>query len=155
MPHSPYCSSISFPAAVGSGWLSSCCPSGPDPAPDCHPASAAGPGSLPAGLKHKEKEEEGVSVYSSFTKCLHYSCNDEKIGSVYKLGSRYSFLWILTTLQAADSQSLSRVHREAVVAVLDVGLTGHGVEVGLQGELQVVLAGLYLQVRRENVYSHN
>lgn len=46
------------------------------------------------------------------------------------------------------------MHREAVVAVLDVGLTGHGVEVGLQGELQVVLAGLYLQVRRENVYSH-
>lgn len=41
------------------------------------------------------------------------------------------------------------MHREAVVAVLDVGLTGHGVEVGLQGELQVVLAGLYLQVKGE------
>lgn len=39
------------------------------------------------------------------------------------------------------------MHREAVVAVLDVDLTGHGVEVGLQGELQVVPAGLYLKVR--------
>lgn len=50
--------------------MSSCCPSGPDPARDCHPASAAGPGSLPAGLKHKEEEEEeeeGVNLYSSFT----------------------------------------------------------------------------------------
>lgn len=74
-------------------------------------------------------------------KCLHYSCkDDEKISSVHKL---------LTTLQATDSQSLSRVHREAVVAVLDVGLTGHGVEVGLQGELHVVPAGLYLRGRTE------
>lgn len=40
------------------------------------------------------------------------------------------------------------MQREAVVAVLDVGLTGHGVEVGLQRELREVLAGLHLQELR-------
>lgn len=40
------------------------------------------------------------------------------------------------------------MQREAVVAVLDVGLTGHGVEVGLQRELLEVLAGLHLQELR-------
>lgn len=33
---------------------------------------------------------------------------------------------------------------EPVLAVLDVGLAGHGVEVGLQGELGVAAAGLDL-----------
>lgn len=33
---------------------------------------------------------------------------------------------------------------EPVLAVLDVGLAGHGVEVGLQGELEVATAGLDL-----------
>lgn len=50
-----------------------------------------------------------------------------------------------TVLQAADAQRLSCVQREAVVAVLDVRLAGHGVEVGLQGELHVVATGLHLR----------
>lgn len=50
-----------------------------------------------------------------------------------------------TVLQAADAQRLSCVQREAVVAVLDVCLAGHGVEVGLQGELHVVATGLHLR----------
>lgn len=33
---------------------------------------------------------------------------------------------------------------EPVLAVLDVGLAGHGVEVGLQGELEVAATGLNL-----------
>lgn len=33
---------------------------------------------------------------------------------------------------------------EPVLAVLDVGLAGHGVEVGLQGELEVAATGLDL-----------
>lgn len=39
-----------------------------------------------------------------------------------------------TTLQAADTQRLSCVQREAVMTVLDVRLARHGIEVGLQGE---------------------
>lgn len=42
---------------------------------------------------------------------------------------------IQTALQAADAQSLSCVQREPMVAVLDVRLAGHWVDVGLQGEL--------------------
>lgn len=37
------------------------------------------------------------------------------------------------------------MQREAVVAVLDVRLAGHGIEVGLQGELEVVATRLYLR----------
>lgn len=37
------------------------------------------------------------------------------------------------------------MQREAVVAVLDVRLAGHGIEVGLQGELKVVATRLHLQ----------
>lgn len=50
-----------------------------------------------------------------------------------------------TTVQAADAQRLSRVQGEPVLAVLDVGLAGHGVEVGLQGELEVTAAWLHLR----------
>lgn len=42
---------------------------------------------------------------------------------------------IQTALQAADAQRLSCVQREPMVAVLDVRLAGHWIEVGLQGEL--------------------
>lgn len=52
---------------------------------------------------------------------------------------------VRTALQTGDTQSLSGVQRQAVVAVLDVGLAGHGVEVGLQGELHQVAARLHLQ----------
>lgn len=51
---------------------------------------------------------------------------------------------IQTALQAADAQRLSCVQREAVVAVLDERLAGHGIEVGLQGELEVVATRLHL-----------
>ena len=52
---------------------------------------------------------------------------------------------VRTALQTGDTQSLSGVQRQAVVAVLDVRLAGHGVEVGLQGELHQVVARLHLQ----------
>ena len=52
---------------------------------------------------------------------------------------------IQTTLKAADTQRLSSVQREAVMAVLDVRLAGHGIEIGLQGELHVVASGLHLR----------
>lgn len=42
---------------------------------------------------------------------------------------------IQTALQAADTQRLSCVECEAVIAVLDVRLARHGIEVGLQREL--------------------
>lgn len=54
---------------------------------------------------------------------------------------------IRTGLQAGDAERLSRVQRQAVMAVLDVRLAGHGINVGLQGKLQVVAAGLHLQRR--------
>lgn len=66
---------------------------------------------------------------------------------------RSSFLGLLTALQAADAQSLSGVQCEAVVAVLDVCLAGHGVEVGLQRELCEVSTGLYLQVLRWTMHT--
>lgn len=43
------------------------------------------------------------------------------------------------------------MQREAVVAILDVRLAGHGIKVGLQGQLQVVLARLHLIENRRNI----
>lgn len=45
------------------------------------------------------------------------------------------------------------MQREAVAAVLDVRLAGHGVEVGLQRELHEVTAGLHLQEVRGKIYT--
>lgn len=52
---------------------------------------------------------------------------------------------IPTAFQAADTQRLGGVKCEAVVAILDVRLAGHGVEVGLQGKFQVVVTRLHLK----------
>lgn len=50
-----------------------------------------------------------------------------------------------TALQAGDTERLSRVQREAVMAVLDVRLAGHRIKVGLQGKLLVESTGLDLE----------
>lgn len=53
---------------------------------------------------------------------------------------------ILTSLQAADPQRLSCVQREAMMTVLDVGLTRHGIKVGLQWQFHVATTWLHLEV---------
>lgn len=53
----------------------------------------------------------------------------------------------LTIVQAGDAQGLGRVQREAVLSVLEVGHDGHGVEVGLQGQLLQIPSGLHLWAR--------
>lgn len=50
----------------------------------------------------------------------------------------------LTIVEAGDAQCLGGVQREAVLCVLDVGHDGHGVEVGLQGQLLQIPPGLHL-----------
>lgn len=50
----------------------------------------------------------------------------------------------LTIVEAGDTQGLCRVQREPVLGVLDVGHDGHGVEVGLQGQLLQIPPGLHL-----------
>lgn len=57
---------------------------------------------------------------------------------------------VLTTGKAADSQGLGRVQGQAVLAVLDVGHGGHGVEVSLQWYLLEVPA--WLDLRGNNHY---
>lgn len=54
---------------------------------------------------------------------------------------------LLTIVQAGDAQGLGRVQREAVLSVLEVGHDGHGVEVGLQGQLLQIPSGLHLWAR--------
>lgn len=71
---------------------------------------------------------------------ISFLFNHLYVGPIYR---------IRTTVQAADAQRLSRVQGEPVLAVLDVGLAGHGVEVGLQGELEEAATGLNLPSQRQ------
>lgn len=70
----------------------------------------------------------------------------------YKLDKLYiEEVSVLTTGEAADSQGLGRVQGQTVLAVLDVGHGGHGVEIGLQWYFLEVPAWLDLRGNNHNV----
>ena len=58
-----------------------------------------------------------------------------------------SACFLLTIVEAGDTQGLGCVQREAALSVLEVGHDGHGVEVGLQGQLLQIPSGLHLWAR--------